>query len=104
MAFGCFAGFAGFDCSILWFIMTGLFFAAAVFRKNITEELLGMDFSLIGGSGAGAIVFIVMIYITHSMKWSGVTGFIGMIIGGFIGAQFLPDGESDSGGGDSGWF
>lgn len=104
MAFGCFAGFAGFDCSILWIIMILLFFVAAVFRKNIADGLLGIDFSLIGGSGAGAIVFVIMIYITHSIKWSGIAGLVGVIVGGFIGAKFLPDGESDSGGGEGGWF
>ena len=103
MTLGCFAGYAGFDCSILWIMMIGLFFVAAIFRKNIAEGLLDMDFSLIGGSVAGAIVFIIMTYITHSMKWSGIIGLIGVVAGGFVGAQFLPDGESDSGGGD-GWF
>lgn len=104
MGLGCFAGFEGFDCSILWIIIIGLFFAAAIFRKNIAGEILDIDFSLIGSSVAGAIVFIIMIFITHSMKWSGIAGLIGVIVGGFIGAQFLPDGESDSGGGDGGWF
>ncbi len=104
MGFGCFAGFGGFDCSLLWIIMIGLFFVAAVFRKNIAEGLLDMDFSLIGGSVIGAIVFIIMIYITHSMEWSGIAGVVGVIIGGFVGAHFLPDGESSSGGGDGGWF
>jgi ABC-type multidrug transport system permease subunit len=103
MTIGCFAGYAGFDCSILWMMMIGLFFVAAVFRKNIAEGILDMDFSLIGGSVAGAITFIIMTYITHSMKWSGIIGLIGVVTGGFVGAQFLPDGESDSGGGD-GWF
>lgn len=103
MAFGCFAGFTGFDCSILWIIMILLFFAAAIFRKNVAEEILDMGFSLIGGTIAGAITFIVMMYITHSMKWGSIVGFIGVVIGGLVGAQFLPDGESDSGGGD-GWF
>lgn len=102
MAIGCFAGFLGFDCSILWIIIILLFFVAAIFRKNIAG-LIDMDFSLIGGTAGGIIVFVVMIYITHSMEWSGIIGVIGVIIGGFVGASFLPDGESDSGGGD-GWF
>ncbi len=104
MGFGCFAGFEGFDCSLLWIIMIMLFFSAAVFRKNIAEGLLDMDFSLIGASIIGCIVFIIMIYITGSMKWGGISGLIGVIAGGFIGAHFLPDGESSSGGGDGGWF
>jgi len=104
MGFGCFAGFEGFDCSILWIILIMIFFSAAIFRKNVAEGILDMDFSLIGGSAIGAIAFVVMIFITHSMKWSGVAGVVGMIIGGFIGSQFLPDGESSSGGGDGGWF
>lgn len=104
MGFGCFAGFAGFDCSILWIIIILLFFAAAIFRKNIAEGLLDMDFSLIGGSVSGALIFIIMIYITHSIKWSGLSGLVAVIVGGFVGAQFLPDGESSSGGGEGGWF
>ena len=104
MTLGCFGGFEGFDCSILWLILMALFFTAALFRKNIAEGILDMDFSLIGATAAGAITFIVMIYITHSMKISGIAGLIGVIIGGFIGAKFLPDGESDSGGGEGGWF
>ncbi len=104
MALGCFAGFTGFDCSILWIIIILLFFSAALFRKNIAEGLLDMDFSLIGGSIFGAIVFIVMMYITHSMKWGGIVGLVGVIVGGFIGANFLPDGGSSEGGGDGGWF
>lgn len=104
MTIGCFAGFVGFDCSILWFIMIGLFFVAAMFRKNIAEGLLDMDFSLIGGASGGAIIFIIMMYITHSMKWGGIAGLVGVIVGGFLGAQFLPDGESNSEGGSDGWF
>lgn len=102
MTIGCFAGFTGFDCSILWIIMIGLFFVAALFRKNIAEGILDIEFSLIGSSVTGAIVFIITIYITHSMEWSGIIGIIGVIIGGFVSAPFLPDTES-SGGGD-GWF
>ncbi len=104
MTLGCFAGFEGFDCSILWIILMLLFFAAALFRKNIAEGILDMDFSLIGGTAAGVITFIIMTYITHSMKISGIVGLIGIIVGGFIGAKFLPDGEGSSGGGDGGWF
>jgi len=104
MTFGCFAGFAGFDCSILWIMMIGLFFVAAIFRKNIAEGLLDMDFSLIGGAGIGCLVFFIMTYITHSMKWSGIAGLVGVIVGGFIGAQFLPDVEGGSGGDGDGWF
>lgn len=104
MAIGCFAGFTGFDCSILWIILIVLFFAAAIIRKNIAGELLDMEFSLIGGTCGGAIVFIVMMYITHSMKWGSIIGLIGVFIGGFVGAQFLPDVEGSSGGGDGGWF
>lgn len=104
MALGCFAGFVGFDCSLLWIVIILLFFAAAIFRKHIAEGLLDMGFSLIGGTTAGAIVFIIMTYITHSIKWSGIIGLVGVIIGGFVGAQFLPDGESSSEGGDDGWF
>ncbi len=104
MAFGCFAGFEGFDCSILWIIIVLLFFATAVFRKNIAEGILDMDFSLIGGFVFGTIVFIVMMYITHSMKWGSIVALIGVIVGGFVGASFLPDVESSEGGGDGGWF
>lgn len=105
MVFGCFAGFSGFDCSILWIIMILLFFIAAIFRKNIAEDLIGVDFSLIGSSVVGIIVFVVMTYITHSIKWSAIIAVAGVISGGFIGATFLPDGSSsDSGGGESGWF
>jgi len=103
MTFGCFAGFQGFDCSILWIIIMVIFFAAAMFRKNIAEGLLDMDFSLIGATASGTLVFIIMTYITHSMKWSGLIGFAGAVIGGFIGSRFLPDGSS-SGGGEGGWF
>lgn len=102
MTFGCFAGFAGFDCSILWIVMVLLFFAAAIFRKNIAEGI-GIDFSLMGATALGIITFIIITYITHSIKWSGIIGLVGMIIGGVIGSKFLPDGEGDSGGGD-GWF
>lgn len=104
MGFGCFAGFAGFDCSILWIIMILLFFVAAIFRKNIAEDLLGIDFSLIGSSVGGVILFVAMAYITHSMKWSAIIAVGGVLLGGFLGATFLPDGSSDSGGGESGWF
>ena len=104
MTIGCFAGFAGFDCSILWIIIVLLFFTAAMFRKNIAEEILNMDYSLIGGAAGGAIVFVIMTFITHSMKWSGIAGLIGVIAGGFVGAQFLPDVESGSGGSGDDWF
>ena len=81
-----------------------LFFVAAVFRKNIAEDLLGMDFSLIGSSISGVIVFVIITYITHSMKWSAIIAIGGVLLGGFLGATFLPDGSSDSGGGEGGWY
>lgn len=104
MALGCFAGFTGFDCSILWIIIVVLFFIAAILRKNVAEAILNKGFSIIGATALGVILYVIMLYITHSIKWSAILGIVGVVIGGFIGSSFLPDGESDSDGGGDGWF
>lgn len=103
MTLGCFAGFEGFECSLLWIILILIFFIAAMFRKHVAEGLIGMDYSLIGGTAIAEILFIVVIYISHSFKWGFLIAMIGVLAGGFLTAPFLPDGSSE-GGGEGGWY
>ena len=94
MAGFCLAGFEGFDCSIVYILMILLFFITAIFRRQVADALLNMPYSLIGGTAAAEIVYIVSIYITHNFRWAFLFGLIGCMAGGFVGAWFLPDGES----------
>lgn len=103
IVFGCFAGFEGFDCSLLWIVILLLFFLAALFRKNIAEGILGMDFSLIGSTIFAEILFIIIILVSKSIKWSFLIALIGLLIGGFVSAPWMPDGSSEGGGGE-GWY
>ena len=103
MTFGCFAGYAGFDCSLLWIAMIFLFFIGAIFRRQVADGLLSIDFSLIGATVLAEIVFVVMNYITHSLKWSFLVAIVAIVVGGFIGAKFLPDGGGEGGEGGE-WF
>ena len=93
---GCFAGFEGFDCSILWIIMVLIFFLAAITRRQIADQLLGMDFSLIASSILGELSFVIVIIITKSYKFGLLAGIVGLLAGGFIGSKFLG-GESTGG-------
>jgi len=100
----CFAGFTEWaDCTLLWVSIVALFFLAAVFRRQVADNLLGIDFSLIGSAGAAEVIFLIMIFITHSLKWSFLLGLVGMLLAGFLTAPFMPDGSSEGGGGE-GWY
>jgi hypothetical protein len=88
MTFGCFAGYVGFDCSILWIIMILLFFIAAIARRQITD-FLEADFNLITATAVGVISFVVMMYVLHSFKWGFLVGLIFLFVGGFLGGKIL---------------
>jgi hypothetical protein len=92
MAGFCFGGFTGFDCSLLYIVMILLFFLAAIFRKQVAENL-GIDFTLIGSTALAEGAFIIIIILFSSMKWGFLAGLIGLLIGGFALAPFLPDSE-----------
>ena len=87
-------GTEGFDCSILWMVMIGLFFIAATLKKQITD-FLSMEFNVIFSTIAGEILFIVMMLITKNIRWAFLAGFVGILIGGLFGGVIL------GGGGDS---
>ena len=97
MTLGCFGGFEGFDCSILWIVMILLFFIAAIFRRQVADGLLGTDFSLIGSAVLAEVAFFLMVVITQSMKWGFLAGLIGIFVGGFVGAKFLTFEDSGEG-------
>jgi len=96
MVLGCFAGFVGFDCSMLWIIMILLFFICAIARRQLTD-LIGTSFNLIISVVVSEIAFIASIYISHSMKWSFLIGIVGSLVGGFLGGSFLGEDEG-------GWY
>ena len=95
MTLGCFAGFEGFDCSIVWILMTVLFFLVAIIRRQIVDTF-GYDFSLIGGTIGGELAFFIVILITKSMKFSFLAGIIAAIAVGLLSVNWFSDG----GGGD----
>ena len=96
MTLGCFAGFEGFDCSILWIIMILIFFMAAVVRRQVADQLLDMDFSLLASTIVAEIAFVITVFITKSHKFGLLAGLVGVLIGGFLGAKFI--GSEESGG------
>jgi hypothetical protein len=85
----CFAGFEGWDCSMLYIVMVALFFVTAIMRRQIVD-LMDMEFSLIGGAIAAELTFIIVIIITHSLKWSFVIALIGALVGGVL-LKFFGD-------------
>jgi len=76
-------GAEGFDCSLAWMAMIGLFFLGAILRKQVSE-LMDMEFSLIGGVSASTITFIILFLIFHSLQWSSLAGLLALILGGFL--------------------
>lgn len=102
MSLGCFAGQEGFSCSFLWILMIVLFFISAMLRRQI-NDLLGMDFSLIGATVGAELSFVIIMLITKSFQWSFIGGIVVCIIAGFVSASFMPDSDSERGGGE-GWF
>ena len=88
-------GKEGWDCSILWIFMVLLFFIGAVFRKQVAENLMDTEFSLIGATVLGELVFIIMTFVLP-IKFAFLIGFAGIIAGGFVGVMLgLPDGGYD---------
>ena len=96
MTLGCYFGMQGFDCSLLWVSMIGIFFIAAMARKQI-NDLLNMNFSMIGATVGGIIVYNILIFATHNLKWALLSGIVALFIAGFLSASFMPDAESEGG-------
>lgn len=90
MSILCFAGFEGFDCSILWIIMILLFFIAAVIRRQL-NEFTDMGFSLIGSVILAEIGFVIAAFIFHSFRWAFLVGLIALLVGGFLGGPIIGD-------------
>lgn len=89
-------GYEGFDCSISWLVMVGLFFLAAILKKQLAD-FSDFEFSMLGGTIAGLLIYIIVTIITHSMKWSFAAGLIGVLVAGFLAGPFLEGGGSESG-------
>lgn len=92
----CLPGFSGWDCSLVWIVAILLFFLAAIFRKNVANDLLDMPFSLVGASILGEVAYIISLLILHQIKWGMLIGIAGVLIGGFV-LNFFGDVESGSG-------
>lgn len=92
----CAPGFSGIDCSIVWIIWIMIFFAGAMLRKQINDNL-SVSFSLIGATVVGIILQIVVLYIPWigGVKWSILGAIVGILIGGFGGGMVgMPDAET----------
>lgn len=89
MSFGCFAGMVGWDCSMAWIVMIVIFFVGAIFRRQVADNLLSMPFSLMIGTIAGEIGFIIFCYLIP-IKWAFLGAIIVNIVVGFIAAPFDP--------------
>lgn len=87
-------GAEGWNCSAGWLMMIVLFFAAAIYRRQVAESF-NMNYSLIGGVIVGELVFAITKNIFTSMKFPFILGLVGVIAGGYIGG-FWDD--SDGGG------
>jgi len=72
---------------------------AILFRKNVANDLLDMPFSIIGAIAVGSILTIIIQNMFDAFKWALLAGIVGCLVGGFIGGNFLGDGESDNSGG-----
>ena len=85
MAFMCFAGAEGWACSSQWLIMVVIFFIAAIARRQLVD-LAGVNFSLIGATALGEIVFVIFLFIFDGVKFTILIGLVGVFVGGFIGS------------------
>jgi len=100
MTIGCFAGFQGWDCSMLWFSMVFIFFLIAIFRRQVASNLFDIGFSMIIGTVAAEIGFVIVIMISKDIKIGLIVGLILGIIGGFVGSVWDPTSEGGEGGGN----
>jgi len=70
-----------------------LFLGGSIFRKLVANEILGMGFSLIGGTALGSLLFILIDNI-FNLKFAVIGGLVGLMVGGFGGSFIMPDSES----------
>lgn len=70
------------------------FLSAAIFRRLVANDMLGMDFSAYGATITGIIGWLTLNFIFHNLKISLIAGIIGILAGGFLFARFFPDGQS----------
>ena len=78
------------DCSLSIIIMVVIFFITSILRKQLSDFVDG-GFSLIGGTVLGELVYIILMFVISSLKWSFIGGLVGILIGGFLGGTFLGD-------------
>lgn len=74
-----------------------IFFAAAIYRRQIADGIFGADFSLLISVIAAELGFIISLYI-FPMKYAFVIALVIMLVGGHLGSRFFSEG--DSGGGE----
>jgi len=88
-------GTSGFECSfIIYLIPAILFIGILLFRKNIANDSFNAPFSLIGSVVPGYIAYFIVYAIFHSFKFSLLAFLITSLIGGFLLAELLGDGET----------
>jgi len=56
------------------------------------EEILGISYNWLG-SGLGLLLYLIIVSLTGSAKWSILIGLIGMMVGGFGAGMLGGSGE-----------
>jgi hypothetical protein len=96
MVTSCPFGTTGFECSFAIYLLPAvLVLIAILFRKNVANDLLGWDFSLIGSGVIGVIGYFILYGIFHNIKLSFIGGLALLLIGGFFLAPILGDGSNE---------
>jgi hypothetical protein len=66
-----------------------------IFRKVVANDYLDMDFSIIGSNIPAVISFIIMQNVFDSVKWSFAVALILWLLGGFLLASIIGDGQAN---------
>jgi len=73
-------------------IAAALDLGSLIFRKSVANDMLNMDFSVIGSSALGIIGFLVMTIIGLNTKIAVGVAIVAWALGGFLTADFIGDG------------
>jgi len=71
--------------------MIGLFFLSAILSRQLAD-LADIEFSMIGATAGGVLLFFIIMTIFGNLQFGILSGLLGVVIGGFVGAQFLGGG------------
>lgn len=73
------------DCSLSWFSIAIVIFAALILRRQCEDGFLsGMQYNVFGALAGGIIADVLIVTFTGSPRWGLLGGIVGLAVGGFL--------------------